>query len=91
VAGRRVVLARASVIVMLGGFEAIHVGTDPYVPIGIGVVLAGVGVGRYAFIRVRRLKRRGGGRWGHFGTLAHAALCVARPRSMDIAAVISEG
>lgn len=54
---RWVVVARACVIVTLGGFEAIHVGTEPYLPLGIGVVLAGIGVGGYAVLKARALKR----------------------------------
>lgn len=51
------VLARACVVVTLGGFEAIHVGTEPYLGMGIGIVLAGVGVGvgGYAFTKARSL------------------------------------
>jgi hypothetical protein len=52
---RWVVLARACVVVTLGGFEAIHVGTEPYLGMGIGIVLAGVGVGGYAFTKARSL------------------------------------
>lgn len=48
-------LARACVIVTLGGAEAIHVGSSGYVLAGIVVVAAGVGVGGYATIRFRRL------------------------------------
>jgi hypothetical protein len=50
-----VVLARASVIVTLGRLEAIHIGREPYLPVGIGVVLSGLGVGGYAFARARSL------------------------------------
>jgi uncharacterized protein DUF3830 len=50
---RWVVLTRACVVVTLGGFEAIHVGTEPYLAMGIGIVLAGVGVGGYAFTKAR--------------------------------------
>ncbi len=53
---RWVVLARAYVIVTLGGFEAIHVGTGPYLPLGLATIAAGVAVGAYAFTRARRLK-----------------------------------
>ena len=53
---RWVVLARACVIVTLGGFEAIHVGTGAYLPLGVAVVLLGVGLGAYAFTRARELK-----------------------------------
>jgi hypothetical protein len=50
-------VARACVIVTLGGFEAIHVGTGPYLPLGIGIVGAGVGIGGYAYMRARALKQ----------------------------------
>lgn len=53
---RWVVLARACVIGTLGGFEAIHVGTGPYLRLGIGIVLAGVGAGGYAYMKARALK-----------------------------------
>ena len=54
---RWVIVARACVIVTLGGFEAIHVGTDPYLPLGIGIALAGIAVGGFAFLKARALKR----------------------------------
>jgi hypothetical protein len=53
---RWVVLARACVIVALGGFEAIHIGTRPYLQVGIGIVLVSVGVGAYAFTKARDLR-----------------------------------
>ena len=52
-----VIVARACVIVALGGFEAIHVGGGVYLPLGLGVVAFAVGVGGYAVVRLRGLPR----------------------------------
>lgn len=54
---RWVLLARACVIVTLGGVEAIHVDSNPYLPVGICVALVGIGVGAYAFTKARGLKQ----------------------------------